>query len=46
MAICYEVFAIIVGDLSNENIHDFQNNLHKQDSLFLINKIQHKLLNL
>ena len=27
MAICSEVFAIIVGDFSNENIHNFQKHL-------------------
>ena len=27
MAIFSEVFAIIVGDFSNENIHNFQNHL-------------------
>ena len=34
MAICYEVFAIIVDDFSNENIHNFQNH-HTQKFLAL-----------
>ena len=30
MAICSEVFAIIVGDFSNENIHNFQKHLKQK----------------
>ena len=44
MAICYEVYAIIVGDFRNENIHNFQNLLtqkflalstHRMDNLLV-----------
>ena len=47
LAICSEVFAIIVGDFSNENIHYFQNHLtqklsalsaHHAGNLLVINK--------
>ena len=47
MAICFVVFAIIVGDFSNENIHSFQNHLtqtlsalsaHRAGNLLVYNK--------
>ena len=46
MAICFEVFAIIVGDFSNENIHNFQKHLTQKLSALSAHRTGNLLVNL
>ena len=44
MAICSEVFAINVGDFSNENIYNFQNHLTQKLSALSAHRVGNLLV--